>query len=250
MVLRLGWPLSRADGRAKRLRRVFSAAWRDPYYSSVLCGCDFSRKDFRSLSSEDALRRFPFSRLADLERHGIVMERRYQPAIAFPLKPSIPAVRPCRGSGRYSALAAPAADLRCTAYRRQEIRPRVEYAVLALFGPGEAMLSDDDRDLFWDAFGVPAYDVLVGFDGTVLAFECEAHRGLHATRDVVFESFEGLAWFTSLTDTTRPSIRLETGLSGQFAQASCECGRPGPWLSRFRETPGLRNNAVSSSAAD
>ncbi len=95
--------------------------------------------------------------------------------------------------------------------------------------PGLEGLSESERDRLWDAFQVPLYEVLTGFDGSCLACECEA-GALHAAGTALFEQAGGRLWFTSLEDVRHPSIRLETGLEGGLDDSPCDCGRPGTRL--------------------
>ena len=57
------------------------------------------------------------------------------------------------------------------------------HSLIAFTYDGQAGLSDDDRDLFWDSFGVPAYEQHLGPGNELLGMECEAHAGLHVTGD-------------------------------------------------------------------
>jgi hypothetical protein len=47
----------------------------------------------------------------------------------------------------------------------------------------EARLSDRDRDLLWQAFGVPVFEQVLGPAEELLATECQAHDGLHVTAE-------------------------------------------------------------------
>ena len=57
--------------------------------------------------------------------------------------------------------------------------PALSHAVILLSRPGERRLSDADRDALWKAFRVPIFEQIIGESGERLAFECEAHDGLH-----------------------------------------------------------------------
>ena len=70
---------------------------------------------------------------------------------------------------------------------------------------GQAGLSGDDRDLFWDSFGVPVFEQHLSPDNQLLAMECDAHAGLHVMGD--FET-----------------LRLDRN--------SCVCGNPAPRFAR------------------
>ncbi|HLK21476.1 MAG TPA: hypothetical protein VKT81_21155, partial [Bryobacteraceae bacterium] len=99
-----------------------------------------------------------------------------------------------------SSIAAPLDQLRRISRRGIEL----SHAVVALTYLGQQGLSEDDRDLFWDSFGVPVFEQHLGPANELLAMECEAHAGLHVISD-----FE------------------DPGLD----HVSCVCGNPAP---RFR----------------
>ncbi len=84
---------------------------------------------------------------------------------------------------------------------------QLHHSLIAFTYDSEAGLSDDDRDLFWDAFGVPSFEEHLGPRNELLAMECEAHAGLHVT-----EGFEYL----------------------HLDRNSCVCGNPAP---RFPKRP-------------
>jgi len=81
------------------------------------------------------------------------------------------------------------------------------HAVVAFTYQGHAGLSDDDRDLFWDSFGVPVFEQHLGPGNELLAMECEAHAGLHVMGDF-------------------GDARLDRN--------SCVCGNPAPRFQRRR----------------
>ena len=74
-------------------------------------------------------------------------------------------------------LAGTSAQLREIALRG--LAPGVRNAVVAFTREGEAGLSEYDRNIFWDAFGVPAFQQYLGHDNRLIATECDAHDGLH-----------------------------------------------------------------------
>jgi hypothetical protein len=99
------------------------------------------------------------------------------------------------------SIAGPAEQLRRLTNRGLEL----SHAVVAFTYQGQAALSDDDRDLFWDSFGVPVFEQHLGAGNELLAMECEAHAGLHMMGD--FED-----------------SRLDRN--------SCVCGNPAPRFAR------------------
>ena len=84
-------------------------------------------------------------------------------------------------------------------------QPTVSKTEIVFTYGGEADLSDDDRDMFWEAFGVPVFEQYLGRGNELLAVECDAHTGLHLVGD--FEN-------------------LNRGRKG------CACGSPNPRLPR------------------
>lgn len=50
---------------------------------------------------------------------------------------------------------------------------------VVVFSTNNRLLSDDDREWLWNRFGVPVFEQVLDADGTLLAYECEAHSGLH-----------------------------------------------------------------------
>lgn len=55
----------------------------------------------------------------------------------------------------------------------------LEYPAVVYTEPLGGRVTDLDRDAFWNAFGVPVFEQVVGHDGAIVAEECEAHEGLH-----------------------------------------------------------------------
>jgi hypothetical protein len=55
----------------------------------------------------------------------------------------------------------------------------VRNAVVAFTYEGEAGLTEYDREMFWDVFGVPAFEQYLTRRNRLIASECDAHEGLH-----------------------------------------------------------------------
>lgn len=55
------------------------------------------------------------------------------------------------------------------------------HAVICLSWDRHALLSGAQRDLLWEAFGVPIFEQYLGPANVLWAYECEAHGGLHTT---------------------------------------------------------------------
>jgi hypothetical protein len=83
---------------------------------------------------------------------------------------------------------------------------RVSHATIVLRQVCESRLSESERERLWQAFRVPSFEQIIGKDGTLFAFECEAHNGLHLE-----------------------SSRLATG-GEEIAREICGCGRSTPRL--------------------
>jgi hypothetical protein len=88
---------------------------------------------------------------------------------------------------------------------------RLTHTMIVFRDPSQPPLTDAERDRLWRLFEVPVFEQVVAADGTLLAFECEAHAGWHVWR---VES-AGFAWSDCVTDSTQ-----------------CPCGRPTPRLVR------------------
>ena len=74
-----------------------------------------------------------------------------------------------------SSIAGPVEQLR----KLTKLDLGLRHAVIVFTYSGEACLSDDDRDSFWEAFGVPVFEQYLGRGNELLAVECDAHTGLH-----------------------------------------------------------------------
>ena len=92
--------------------------------------------------------------------------------------------------------------------------PPLRYAVIAFTGILEGPLSLEDRQLLWRAFGVPVYEQYFGFSGNMLAYECEAHAGLHVSRNAAYFEHEadGEILITFLDNPYYPVLRLSSGM--------------------------------------
>jgi hypothetical protein len=89
------------------------------------------------------------------------------------------------------------------------------------------MLGEDDRDFLWSAFELPVFEELRGFDGELLASECEGHEALHINEDMaICEWLNGGRDFivTSLGGIRHPLLRLRTNLTTSFRSGVCACG--------------------------
>lgn len=98
----------------------------------------------------------------------------------------------------------------------------VDHAVFVLTGWGEKPVSDISRVVFWQAFGVPIYELFVDPTGTLLASECEAQEGWHIEQHAKFTVMDG----ELMVDMPRQKS-VPTGLFGHIETAVCACGRAG-----------------------
>lgn len=56
----------------------------------------------------------------------------------------------------------------------------LKHSIIILEPAGEPRITAADRDRLWKAFEVPLFERVIGAEGgELLAFECEAHDGLH-----------------------------------------------------------------------
>jgi four helix bundle protein len=105
--------------------------------------------------------------------------------------------------------------------------PRLSHGVIVFTGPEHGALDEAARDMLWQAFQVPVFEQFLGLDGNLVAFECEAHDGLHVVPSNAALTHDDRAelLLTSLTDFRRPSIQLATGFLAGKETSECACGR-------------------------
>ena len=84
--------------------------------------------------------------------------------------------------------------------------PSLTHAVIALARPRGKRLSEGDRDRLWRAFQVPVFEQIIGKSGELLAFECEAHDGLHVESSNL--PLKGEALCTALCPCGRKTPRI------------------------------------------
>ena len=118
--------------------------------------------------------------------------------------------------------------------------PPLRYAVIAFTGILEGPLSLSDRELFWRAFGVPTYDRFFGLGGDMLAWECEAHAGLHVSRETAYfeQAPSGEALISFLANPHYPILRLASGMIAEWDPLTCECGSLEPRLVNMHRRTG------------
>lgn len=121
--------------------------------------------------------------------------------------------------------------------------PSPTHALIVLLRPDESLLDDAQRASLWEVFGAPVFQQVVGFDGRLLAWECEAHEGLHVVEEqAIFECCRGpegeALLVSSLTDKLFPMLRLKTPWRAKLGHELCGCGQPGERL--LADAEGMR----------
>jgi len=123
-------------------------------------------------------------------------------------------------------------------------------AIVAIHGPGTALLREDERDLLWQRFKVPVYQQLRGFQGELLAAECDAQVGFHANRELAYwETRQQELLYTSLFDLRHPVLRLATGWYGDLETSRCACGCLSPRIFPYERQTALRRATELYSSA-
>jgi hypothetical protein len=124
--------------------------------------------------------------------------------------------------------------------------PSLSTALVVLTSLGDPPLEDRHRELLWRAFRVPVFEQLRGWDGIIVARECEVHDGLHIEEAaVILHVHEDELLATQLTAFVEPIVRARTRLTGEIATAHCECGAETPRLCNL--APVVRATAAATS---
>jgi hypothetical protein len=110
-------------------------------------------------------------------------------------------------------------------------------AVVVVTSVADAPLADHHRDLLWRSLGLPVFEQLTAWDGTVIARECEIHDGLHVAPEAIAEVEAGELILTQLK-ADGAVLRARTGFGAEITSALCECGK---------QTPRLRSLSVKAS---
>lgn len=142
------------------------------------------------------------------------------------------------------AIAAPTDILRGHA---QDAGPTpLRNAVIAFSDLLQGPLSVEDSDRLWAAYQVPVFEQFLGFDGELLAWECEIHHGLHILEEsALFESLvDERLMISFLANPQLPVLRLETGLAGRIVRDECPCGEKSPRLLDLHRRPIKRRIAA------
>lgn len=156
-------------------------------------------------------------------------------------------LRPNSLAGSFGALERAACGVRsgklsmAPTVRRVTVHSRVD----------RGLLREADRDSLWRAFELPVFEQMRGLDGELLAWECEAHTGLHlhAEHAIVEASGNGGGGelvLTSLAGLRYPMLRVLSGLVGRYREGLCECGETSGRIiltSRTRKPPAVERAA-------
>lgn len=149
------------------------------------------------------------------------------------------------------AIAAPVATLLRLAELPAASLPARLHAVIAFTGLEHGALSEAGRDTLWEVFEAPVFEQCLGPDGAPMAWECEAHAGLHiAPENAIFEvnSRSELA-ITSLTAYRQPALRLVSSLGATLTDELCGCGQPGSRLVGLASCPAGRQASPLAAAS-
>jgi hypothetical protein len=111
--------------------------------------------------------------------------------------------------------------------------PSLSTALVVLTRLDDSPLADHHRDLLWQAFRVPVFEQVRGWDGTVIARECEVHDGLHVAESSVIPQLDNDELLITKADTSEEClVPIRTGFAAEIITGHCDCGT---------ETPRLRN---------
>lgn len=278
----LRWTCSRAhpgvEVRLARFKRVLRAAQRTRWYQPLLEEAGLATPEaVASVDSvEHTLKRLPPVDLDEfrnspaafespgglrpaLERFRSPLEHTPRTAILVPGFEQSSGVKviarnqiPRLKQSAASAVAGPVGVLREIARAvesgREEIHALQNF-VVPFTGGHHGEMSEADREQFWRVFQVPIFEQRMGFDGRVIAYECEAHEGLHflPERATFEETTERELLLTSLTDLRYPTLRVGTRITGSVQHECCDCGSATPRLMAAK--PLLTTGPLTDAAA-
>ncbi len=230
MLIRYGSAGELSERRLACFRRVLEAAGQTVYYRKQLETARLLEPAaIKALCSiENTLARLPvLERASFLDHPESFRNRRMRYAEPWSHAGALV------WSGWRKTIAGPIDVLRRLAVEVLEGRaavPSVARRVVVHTSVSGDALSEPDRNLLWEAFGLPVFEQLRGFDGELLASECEAHAGMHLSADsavietAVASTNAGLL-LTSLAGLLYPILRLSTGLSAVVVRGMCDCGQ-------------------------
>ena len=114
---------------------------------------------------------------------------------------------------------------------RRRIDLPVDRALFTFTRVGERPLLDATRDQFWQAFGVPVFELYVTGNGIVLASECEAHNGWHVspqTARISKLAGEPHLVLNRLGSNNEVFQAVGMGFAADVTPEPCECGQTTP----------------------
>ncbi|MBI3207358.1 MAG: hypothetical protein HYZ37_00475 [Candidatus Solibacter usitatus] len=108
----------------------------------------------------------------------------------------------------------------------------VETALIPFTGLKHGRLTARERELLWRAFPVPVFEQFRGFGQELLAWECDAHEGLHIVEENCFFELEddGELVLSGLGCEEYNLLRVGTELTARIATPPCGCGIATPRL--------------------
>lgn len=232
-------PPTATNPRLESLRGVLLAARQTAFYRPGLRKASLETpEEVAALRSiEEALLQLPLVELAPFleehERFASLQARRGVPAL--PRFTTSPDGWRRRLGFPVEAIAGSMDALRrlAQAVERGESRvPPATRRVIVWTTLDRALLSEEDREFLWNAFELPIFEQLRGFEAEPLARECEAHAGLHFDPESVIVETRSRASgqeliLTSLSARCYPVLRLCTGRTGQMEDSACGCGQAG-----------------------
>lgn len=103
--------------------------------------------------------------------------------------------------------------------------PSLQTALGVVTRIDDSPLAAHHRELLWRAFEVPVFEMLVSWDGAVIASECEVHDGLHVDTDIVIPTLRDEELLvTHLNHLEPPVVLARTGYTGLIRDGHCDCG--------------------------
>ena len=110
-------------------------------------------------------------------------------------------------------------------------------ALVVITSVADAPMADHHRDYLWNALGLPVFEQLTGWDGTVIARECEAHDGLHVSRGVAIAEIQDGEFLLTQLSVEEPVVGARTGLAAGLITSLCACGEDTPRLQYLTALP-------------
>jgi hypothetical protein len=118
----------------------------------------------------------------------------------------------------------------------------IDHALVILTCYGATPLSDLERVMLWQGFGVPLFELYLGLDHSLLASECEAHEGWHLAPGVGPTTLDT----GELILDGAGNAGLRTGLCASLDETPCPCGRS---THRLLEIEEMRHSSMRCLAA-